>query len=647
MDMFGNGRKTIGVFATQVHQEYQENLSRGICRRAAELGYNVAFFTSFLGYSELQYEIGECSIADLPWYENLDGIIILPDTVFFVQGLEERIRHNIAKYSKCPVVSVRQKIEEYYNVLIRDDTVLDEILRHFIVDHGFRKINFLTGPKENPVSIIRLEAYKRILGEYGIPYEEERIYYGDFWKYLPNEAAEYWLSRPERIPEAIVCANDYMAITICNALSARGYCVPGDIAVSGCDNMGITEDFYPAVTTVGMPVFEMGMEAVDKIHRHNEGISQEKDTYLDTVTKIRESCGCKYDAGCEAMFKRRNRMINEMEAREKATSNNSFMSVDFTNVKTVDDLDRRLASYTYMNEGFENFFMCLHKNWDYYRLDNLPVQPASDEMIMEVGMKKGEWLQKEEFTRPALLPAGHTGSEPQMYFFNMLHYQENGYGYTAINFKDCGTYKISYQGWLINICNALENIRINNKLNQLVFRLEDMYIKDELTDLYNRRALETLGRKYLAQCIENHSRLMVFTADMDKLKYINDNFGHACGDVAIKAVADALRAASEDDEICMRVGGDEFVVIGMEYDQKKMDNFLRKFEAEIERFNREEGYDYKVYVSYGWSIIKPSDNITIEDCLLVADSKMYRQKYEKEAIRLKHRGEFRDFEEDR
>lgn len=645
--MFENGRKTIGVFVTQAHQEFQETFSRGICERAEELGYNVAFFTSFLGYGEFQYEIGERSIVDLPWYEYLDGIIVLPDTMQFVQGLQERVRDNISKYSKCPVVSVRFKIDEYYNVLISDDTVLDKIIRHFIVDHGFKKINFLTGPKENPVSIIRLEAYKRILAEYGIEYEEERIYFGDFWKYKPNDAVEYWFSKPEKLPEAIICANDYMAITVCNALSARGYSVPGDFAVSGCDNMGLTEDFYPTITTAGMPIFEMGIEAVNKIHKDIEGIPQEKDTYLETITEFRESCGCRYGRSQETLTKRRNRLINEMEAREKSISNNAFMSVDFTNVKTIDALDQRIASYTYMNEGYKNFYMCLHKNWDYYKLDDLNAQPDTDEMVMEVGLKKGDWMQKAEFKRPALLPAGQVDSGPQIYFFNMLHYQEIGYGYTAISYKDHGTYKPSYQGWLINICNALESIRINNRLNQLVYKLEDMYIKDELTDLYNRRALETLGQKYLNQCIENHSKLMVFTADMDKLKYINDNFGHACGDVAIKVVADALKTAAEDDEICMRVGGDEFVVIGLEYDQKKLDKFVAKFEQEIDRFNLEEGYDFKVYVSYGWSIIKANENITIEDCLLVADSKMYQQKYEKEALRLKHRGEFRDYEEDR
>jgi len=641
--MFGNGRKTIGVFATQIHQEFQETLSRGICKRAKELGYNVAFFTNFLGYGEFKYETGEKNIADLPRYEDLEGVIIVPDTML-VQGFEKSIRANLENCI-CPVVSVRQKKEEYYNVLIDDSEVLDKIIHHFIVDHKYKKINFLTGPIDNPVSIERLATFKRIMGEHNLPVEEKQVFYGDFWKYIPYNAINYWFSNSETAPEAIICANDYMAITVCNALTERGLSVPEDIAVSGCDNIAITEDFSPSITTSGMPIFEMGIEAVDKIYKHNEGIPQEKTTYLKTVTVLRESCGCKLKGNRKTITTRRNRIINDTEAKEKAISNNAFMSIELTNVKMIDELVRKLASYTYMNEGFSSFYICLNKNWDLFNNENPPEYAVIDELIMEFGIKNGEWLHKEEFTKPTLLPPVQSEESPQIFYFNMLHYEEICFGYTAISFHECEVYKPSYQGWLINVCNALENIRIHNELKRLVFKLEDMYIKDELTDLYNRRGLQILGQKYLKQCIEKQGKLMVFTADMDKLKFINDNFGHSSGDIAIRVIADALICAAEDDEICMRIGGDEFVVIGLEYDQKKMDHFINRFEEEVDRFNKKEEHDFKVYVSYGWSIIKPNESISIEDCLIVADSNMYQQKYEKESLRLRHKSEFREIED--
>ena len=64
----------------------------------------------------------------------------------------ERIRSHIDTKSKCPVVSIRRKIDEYYNVLIDDNKVLEDIIRHFIVDHGFTRLNFMAGPKGFPDS---------------------------------------------------------------------------------------------------------------------------------------------------------------------------------------------------------------------------------------------------------------------------------------------------------------------------------------------------------------------------------------------------------------------------------------------------------------------------------------------------------------
>lgn len=568
---------------------------------------------------------------------DLAGIIMLPDTMF-VKDFESHIIENIRKYATCPVVSVRQRADGFYNVLIEDDSVLDDIIHHFIEHHGFTRINFLTGPKENPVSTARLNAFKRIMASHDLPVEEDRVYYGDFWKVVPYDAVSHWLADPDpkKRPEAIICANDYMAVTVCNALTERGILVPGDIAVSGCDNIEVAEDFSPPITTVGMPVFEMGTEAVNKIYKHNHKIHQEECSYLKSITYIRESCGCRIRRKQEYVLRRRNRIINEVENKDKAISNNAYMSIDLTGVTMLDILDSKLASYTYLNEGFASFYMCLYEGWDSYIGDDDAKLHNKCDTIMEVGMKNGDWLQKVRFNKRDLLPPVYMDAEPQFFYFNMLHHQEKCYGYTAISFYKAQAYKPSYQGWLINVCNALENVKIHSELNRLVYRLEDMSVKDELTGLYNRRALQTLGQKYLEQSIQNHGRLMVFSADMDNLKYINDNYGHAKGDLVIKTVADALFLAAKDDEICIRMGGDEFSVIGVEYDDSKMTRFVTDFEEAIKKFNRDGNHGFKVSISYGWSITQANEYTKLEECLNTADARMYQQKYEKEALRLRH-----------
>jgi diguanylate cyclase (GGDEF)-like protein len=631
--VFANGRKTIGVFISQIQQEYQNTLSKGISVRAKELGYNVAFFTNFGGNGQAAYDKGERNIANLPVYEDFDGIIIAPDTME-VQGLDTSIKELIKNNSNCPVVSVRSKTEEYYNVLIDDYSVLEDIITHFIEVHGFTTLNFLAGPKDYPGAEKRVETFKRILTEHQITIEEDRIYYGDYWKVEGYHAVDKWLSGLHKRPQAIICANDFMAITVCNALRERGISVPDDIAVSGFDDIEDSAEYNPSITTARMPVFEMGVEAVDKIHKHNLGKEQRRNTYMKTSAIYRESCGCKKNWYLESNERRRNH-IAVREALKSAIYRNAGMSTDLTGLTRLEDVNEKIKTYVYDNVGFNNFYMCLKKDWDTYREEDGSFPDYSEDMIMEVGCKDGVDYSKIKFSRKQLIPPQFVDDCPVIYYFTMLHHLENSFGYIAISFDGIQTYMMSYQAWLINISNALENVRVHGELKRLVYRLEDMYIRDDLTGLYNRRGIESLGQKYLKQCIEKNVKLMTFTVDMDKLKYINDNYGHAKGDIALRVVADALSWAADDDEICMRFGGDEFMVIGLDYDEKKVNNFILKFVSKLNEFNQDNRNDFDVYVSYGWYLIVPDEKTSLEECFQAADTKMYHQKYEKEAMGIK------------
>jgi diguanylate cyclase (GGDEF)-like protein len=631
--VFSNGRKTIGVFISQVSDEFQERLSRGISIRAQELDYNVAFFTNFGGYDRSEYDKGELMIADLPHYGDLDGIILAPDTMA-VEGLEQKIRDHIRNRSDCPVVSVRRKIDDYYNVLVDDNTVIEEIIRHFIEKHGFTKLNFLAGPKGFPDADKRLDCYKRVLAEYNIPIEEERIYYGDFWKQEGKKAVDLWLSGPLAMPQAIICANDYMAITVAGALEDRGISVPDAVAVSGFDDIADAAELSPSITTSAMPVVEMGIEAVDKIDRINRGLTEDPISYIKSKTIIRESCGCEYKSGKDKKNGSKHFFAFSEKLRREVVRN-SYMSADLTGITKLDDLYNSLGYYVYENVGFTDFYMCLYTDWQNISGDEDRKYDANEDMIMEVGTKNRQGYSRIRFSKKTLIPPQFVDDKPLIYYFVILHHQDVNFGYVAIAFEKIQTYMITFQAWMINVSNALENVRIHSELNRLVYKLEDMYIRDELTDLYNRRGLETLGEKYLKQAVEKQSTLMILTADLDKLKLINDNYGHAGGDIALKAVADALTLSADDDEICVRFGGDEFIVIGLDYDEDKAHRFIRRFIGELDRFNQSGKQEFSVFVSYGWSLITPDENATVEECLVKADTKMYQQKHEKESLRLR------------
>ncbi len=631
--MFGNNRKSIGVFISQVNEEYQDTLSRGIMKRAQELNYNLAFFTNFGGFGQVDYDEWEAYIAMLPNYEELDGIIIAPD-IIAIPNLLERYLKNIKRKSHCPVISVRREIKEFYNVLIDDYLVLNEIIEHFIIKHGFTRINFLSGPKGFPDTDKRLQNYKDVLAKHKIPVDTDRIYYGDLWKRSGYDAVDYWLSAHKEKPQAIICANDFMALTVIRALTEKGISVPDEIAVTGCDDLEDAAEYSPSITTARMPVFDMGIEAVEKIHKYILGIKQSKDSYLDTISMYRASCGCNKNWYHEMNDRRRNHVLLR-ETLHSEIAKNAYMSTDLTGLANLDAIMDKMKSYIYQNSNVSHFCMCLLNHWDDYNTEEEQPELFEEELLMEIGTKNRNVYTKIKTSKKELIPFEISEDKPMIYFFAILHHQQHCFGYVGISFNKIQTYMSTFQAWLINVSNALENVRIHSELNRLVYRLEDMSIRDDMTGLYNRRVLETLGKNYLLRCQKEQLSLMVLTADMDRLKYINDKFGHTYGDIALKGVANALLKAADDDEICIRLGGDEFMAIGMDYDEMKMNHFIKQFIEELNRFNEVEDYEFGIFVSYGYKIILPKADTSIEGCLSFADALMYQQKQEKASNHLK------------
>ena len=626
--MFGNGRETIGVFISHINECSQRKLIHGMITKARELNYNTAFFTEFGNLWQNDYDIGETFIAYLPNYEALDGIIIVPDTMKIPQ-LEERYKKLMKEHSSCPVVSVRKELPEYDNVLVDDYTVIDEIIGHFIEIHGFTRINFLAETRGNPESEKRLASYRKILSDRQIPYNEDQIYYGNLLLDAGEAASEHWLNNGKELPQAVICASDYLALSLCKALAERDIQVPNQIAVSGCGDIEHAAEYSPSLTTARIPLFEMGIQAVDKIHKHILGIEQPKDIFMRTETVYRSSCGCKKHWYHESNERRRNH-IHIREELNNQISRNAYMSTDLIGLTKLDELVQKIWKYIQYNNNLDGFCMCLNREWDSYSTNEEALQSLeNDEVIMEAGVKNQDRMTKIRFSRKELIPQELSKDQPMAYFFTLLHHQCHCFGYAGISFKQIQTYMQTYQAWLINISNALENIRIHSEMNRLVYQLEDMSIRDELTGLYNRRVLETIGKKYLKQCVETHAKLMIFTADMDKLKYINDKYGHASGDIAIKAVADALLHTADDDEICIRLGGDEFMAIGMDYDEAKMSKFISGFMQELNKFNFSNIHEFEVYISYGCNLVLPDEKTTIETCLMEADTRMYQQKKNK------------------
>lgn len=627
-------RKNIAVYLPQIYAEYIAELRKSIETAAEEKGYRLVFFTCFGDNSNidvktetnLQYDEGERSIFRMANLELVDGVLLLYDA--FAKTQYDEICDLIRNRCSCPVVNFRtplEGVEGIHNIFVDDSGAFSDMIQHYIDVHHCSKIDLVTGPKDNVHSEFRMNIFKEVIRKNNIPYEEERIHWGNFWKNCGEGIVAEIMASELDMPEAIVCANDYMAISVIDALQARGISVPEQILVSGYDDVVESRYNHPAVTTIKQPMQAMGRKAIELLERIWAGEEVEQDVYLQEEIVLRHSCGC--DSESEDRSRTYATELNgKLEKVLYLETAASTMVTMLANAKNIDDCVSCLKRYALRDTGFKSFALCLADHWE----KQLPVPETTYGssmcmMTMKLGLFKGRLLDEERFPVCQLLPRAFARDTDPVYIIP-LHYLQYYMGYAIIQIDFDLVSNMNIRSWFIHLNSALENIRMKGRLHQVARELESLYVRDTLTGLYNRRGLEKYGGRMYKNCRESNRQFMIMEIDMDGLKQINDQYGHDEGDICITMIANGLIYAAKEEEICIRSGGDEYIVIGENYTQEKLDQYIALFEEFIDSANRKLNKPYQFGASIGYFMGVPDGVHTVENYLKIADDRMYANK---------------------
>ncbi len=162
--------------------------------------------------------------------------------------------------------------------------------------------------------------------------------------------------------------------------------------------------------------------------------------------------------------------------------------------------------------------------------------------------------------------------------------------------------------------------------------LQRLSLTDDLTGLYNRRGFIALAEQQLkfvkSKRMEND--LLLFYADMDGLKQINDRFGHEAGSQAIRKVAEVLKKTFRETDIIARIGGDEFTILTVEASPDKNHAVKARLQENIRRYNEKDDCLYPLSLSIGVAQADTLSVASIEELLTRADQAMYAQKRSKQ-----------------
>ncbi len=268
---------TIGLILPDITNPFFPELARGAEDKANEAGYMIMFAnTDDSAEKETKY-------LNMLAEKMVDGIIL-------TQSAHKEGNAKTLEALKLPIV------------LIDRDMALDNIKGRVLVDNfsgaydgvtyliekGYRKIAFITGPFSTTTSKDRLKGYEKALEDHNITLNESLIFEGEYKGQWGTKATKMILDQNLDI-DAIFCGNDLIAINVIKTLKKNGIRVPDDLAIIGYDNIKISEMIEPALTTVNQPVYKMGYKAVELLINILEGNIQEKTIQLESNLVVRDS----------------------------------------------------------------------------------------------------------------------------------------------------------------------------------------------------------------------------------------------------------------------------------------------------------------------------------------------------------------------
>lgn len=287
-------RIKIGLLVSHLEDDFDDAVAEGAMIGAEQCDADLVIFPGryidgiYADKLRTVYEYQYNTLFDMAAANKFDVLLVLIGTLGTYLDNEHKAQF-LKKFAGTPVITITAHIDGYPCIMLDNRTGMKEAIEHLIKVHGCKKIGMVSGPKTSDDALERLDVYKETLEENGIIYDEKRVAYGNFSKYCVDEVGKLIDDNPEL--EAIVFANDQMAIAGYKAMEERGIRPGKDILVTGFDDDPVAEELNPHLTTVKADPSELGYHAVQEAVNYvvNKAINNDK---ISSGMVRRNSCGC-------------------------------------------------------------------------------------------------------------------------------------------------------------------------------------------------------------------------------------------------------------------------------------------------------------------------------------------------------------------
>lgn len=522
--------------------------------------------------------------------ERLDGLIILSSSINFSCG--NLVIEKFAQSVDIPVVSIGVSYEGITSIVLNNSEGFHQIVSHLIEVHNYAKLALIGGPPSHGESLDRKDAFIKTLQSHGLTVRPEFLLSGSFG-YMSGYNHAKTLVEPIKRHEidAVVCANDEMALGAIRCFKDNGINVPEDVAVTGFDGTGLLDYCPPLITTVSQHFDLIAHKSVSALFELILSHRSKKNHVVEPELLIRESCGC--------------RLADELKKEAPFPYISSYRLNGRLQLLRADELNKELTNYLEENNIGHCFIVCYPEAVPFDA-----AQPRSNvKGTIFYGYSHGKLISyNKPFLISDILPDQFLEDIQEPMLIKPLFFSKHQFGFLFISayeamapfIDDLGVELCHYLGSQFQakeqkemekrLLDAHESLKKSNK------RLNELTVKEHLDKLNH---LRFLAANMLQHRKGSTGEYVLILVEIDNFVEINSKYGFDEGEFALSKVSQLLSRSIRDDDFLSHQSCERYVILVKNIQSDPMNTIIHRFVNGLNELNNSIEKPYAISLSWG------------------------------------------------
>ncbi len=622
------GKSIIGVCVTEIHKELKPEFIENLNDALLSENCKIVVFNGLLdAYDSSVYDAGASSVFGFVDYDIIDCLIVYDEGLLNKSACSDTIIK--AKEKNIPVILINGEEDGCFCILDDYKTAYKNLIKHVIKDHKVTNSIFIGGFRWDQDTIDRLSCYKKALGDENINFEDSMVGYGGYKEDSTIEELNRILNERKKVPGAIFCASDIMAMAVCKRLSQLGYRVPEDVIVTGYGGMEEGKYFIPNITGVKRDVAKEALECANLIKEIFDNHIAPRTVKIPYKVILNESCGCKTS---EDFTYYRQRMAECMKINREFAVHESavFDGVDkFLMCQSVPEMLDVLTEYCMSDRSYICIRSMLLESLNIMYKSTLDMDYSKEYIILSSDSEEEFGLLNDDSN--CFIPrVDEWLKDDTVCVVNALYVEDYQYGMYLYK-----TTEISNTAGRINRISRALNLSVGTVYTRMIqkgmqMELEQSIYLDPITQLSNLKGLEKWFDEFVQKDINKQSSLAMAIFKLDGYKYIYETFGVNVVEEVVNVIARTFTRNTGRKKYVARIADDEFVIMDYTGDlddkiaaRNKMNDELNTLLSAVENYNSVHFKDYNVLMNVGYTVVSSGWDTDLRSLMKLAYGELY------------------------